>query len=554
MRELFRQVVVLLVATVLLGAPETIDPVVPPAEVTGLSCTSAPGPQVECSWQGLTPAPAGYRVEWQSRETQGLAAGNRGVTETDEPSVRVHPDAVGEYDFRVFAVNRSTRRGAPVRGPASLWVRQRALPPLASTSAEPADAIEVTYGSHPRQRYYAVLPPTNVGLRPAVLVLHGGYWIRGSATGPSYTINRRLYELGYASFAVDYRYAQEAPWPAQRDDALTALAHIRAHATEYGIDPDRIGAIGNSAGGHLALWLASFGRGRDSVRAVVSYSAPTSVARVRADVRALTPPGRSPEPASAGRGSPRNPTPSDPDPGTVAAAPGTASADPEDDPVDATGGSPRAAGAPRALASVATPGPGTPSGTVTDTTTPTDTATPTDSAGSPPATPTTTGPATTSPTGPTPIPEDPESPDPGATSPATNTTTTTTQPPATLLVNPPTLTPPVLTTVERSRVRTLGKAATMLVPTEPSVCGPLCRSVAPQSEASPGDAPALLFAAEQEWVNPQHSTDYVRAYQPIQDSSVEVRVLQGNRHHALGYALSDALIWEDTLLWLRQHL
>ena len=226
----------------------------------------------------------------------------------------VWPTAPGMYQFRVYAFERSPWRSDAVRGPGSRWATVPAKSPLSSTTAEPVDAVEAAYGSHARQRYLAVLPPAPTGGRPAVIVLHGGFWIRGDATGSSYEINRRLYELGYPSFAVNYRLAEDAPWPAQRDDVFAALDHIRKHAREYGVDPERIAAVGPSAGGHLALWLARHGQGKESVRAVVAYSAPTNVARIQSDVRSLPPlptakrsgdrPDGSPDAGSPDAGSP----------------------------------------------------------------------------------------------------------------------------------------------------------------------------------------------------------------------------------------------------------
>lgn len=55
---------------------------------------------------------------------------------------------------------------------------------------------------------------------------------------------------------IDYRLSKEAPWPAALEDCRAAVDWLRQHAAEYDIDPERIGAWGNSAGGHLALLLA----------------------------------------------------------------------------------------------------------------------------------------------------------------------------------------------------------------------------------------------------------------------------------------------------------
>jgi len=61
---------------------------------------------------------------------------------------------------------------------------------------------------------------------------------------------------GYVTANVSYRVAPAHRWPACAQDVKTALRWLRAHAGLYGLEPDRIGAIGSSAGGHLAAMLA----------------------------------------------------------------------------------------------------------------------------------------------------------------------------------------------------------------------------------------------------------------------------------------------------------
>jgi acetyl esterase/lipase len=68
-----------------------------------------------------------------------------------------------------------------------------------------------------------------------------------------------LAEDGYVTFNVDYRLtgdpAGEHLWPAQLDDVQRAVRWVRANADRYGVDPNRVGAYGHSAGGHLAAML-----------------------------------------------------------------------------------------------------------------------------------------------------------------------------------------------------------------------------------------------------------------------------------------------------------
>jgi acetyl esterase/lipase len=99
-------------------------------------------------------------------------------------------------------------------------------------------------------------------LRPAIVVIHGGGWIEGDKSSFSVFKNRppgniiEFARLGFVAVTINYRLSREAPFPAALDDCRTAVRWLRAHASEYQVDPERIGAWGNSAGGHLALLLA----------------------------------------------------------------------------------------------------------------------------------------------------------------------------------------------------------------------------------------------------------------------------------------------------------
>jgi len=103
-------------------------------------------------------------------------------------------------------------------------------------------------------------PPARDTPRPAVLLFHGGAWMVGTAGRESMAQPAAaLAEDGYVAFNVEYRLtgdpASEHLWPAQLDDAQRAVRWVRANADRYGVDPDRVGAYGHSAGGHLAALL-----------------------------------------------------------------------------------------------------------------------------------------------------------------------------------------------------------------------------------------------------------------------------------------------------------
>ncbi len=131
--------------------------------------------------------------------------------------------------------------------------------------SKPAGAIsptqdDVAYGPHQRQvlDFYQAASerPT-----PVVVYLHGGGWVNGSEASVP-----RLDEYlnaGVSVVAVRYRYSHEAqlagimpPVRAPMEDAMRAVQFIRSKASQWNIDPSRIGATGNSAGACTSLWLA----------------------------------------------------------------------------------------------------------------------------------------------------------------------------------------------------------------------------------------------------------------------------------------------------------
>lgn len=124
------------------------------------------------------------------------------------------------------------------------------------------------------------LPPNErTQSAPGMLVIHGGAFIGGDRAQPN--IRRlcvELAEAGYVAFSIDYRLAPEFIYPAQLEDARAAVAWARdsAQVERFGIDPERIGVIGGSAGAILAGTLGVDGEGPTDagsrVAAVVSLS------------------------------------------------------------------------------------------------------------------------------------------------------------------------------------------------------------------------------------------------------------------------------------------
>jgi len=102
--------------------------------------------------------------------------------------------------------------------------------------------------------------------RPGIVVIHGGGWVEGDKS--SFASRKAgvpgniedFAELGFVAATINYRLSGEAPFPAALEDCKCAVRWLRAHAKEYNLDPDHIGAYGNSAGGHLAMLLGMVGK------------------------------------------------------------------------------------------------------------------------------------------------------------------------------------------------------------------------------------------------------------------------------------------------------
>ena len=91
---------------------------------------------------------------------------------------------------------------------------------------------------------------------PCVIFVHGGGWKGGDKKSAKQNA-AWLVEHGFAVASINYRLTDVARWPAQINDCYEAVRWVRSHAREHGIDPDRIGAFGTSAGAHLAALMGT---------------------------------------------------------------------------------------------------------------------------------------------------------------------------------------------------------------------------------------------------------------------------------------------------------
>jgi acetyl esterase/lipase len=131
--------------------------------------------------------------------------------------------------------------------------------------------LDVPYGGGPKKDLCLDIHlPAGAGPHPALLCLHGGAWQHGSqrqyqSWGPW------LATRGYAVVAVAYRLTSEVSpaWPGVWEDVCLSLDWLVANASKLRVDPARIAAVGDSAGGHMAAMLSLHERTARRIRAAV---------------------------------------------------------------------------------------------------------------------------------------------------------------------------------------------------------------------------------------------------------------------------------------------
>lgn len=126
------------------------------------------------------------------------------------------------------------------------------------------------------------LPDGDGKLRPAIICVHGGGW-RGGSRQTYHKHMDAISKQGYVAVTVDYRLTQVAAWPAQIDDVQAAFKWLVDHADEYGIDRERIGVMGESAGGHLSLLLGTLPKEVEEalrIRGIVNFYGPAEMRKV----------------------------------------------------------------------------------------------------------------------------------------------------------------------------------------------------------------------------------------------------------------------------------
>jgi acetyl esterase/lipase len=184
---------------------------------------------------------------------------------------------------------------------------QQFLPPV-NTDHIKRKFLDVPYAAlSPAQKLDIYLPDESEGPFPVILSIHGGAFMGCDKSDAQVTPALEGLERGYAVVAVNYRLSWEAIFPALVQDAKAAVRWVRANASKYHFDPERIAAWGGSAGGYQSSMLGtsagipeledlSLGNPDQpcSVQAVVSWYGPTNFLKMDEFLTAsgmLPPPG-----------------------------------------------------------------------------------------------------------------------------------------------------------------------------------------------------------------------------------------------------------------------
>jgi acetyl esterase/lipase len=131
--------------------------------------------------------------------------------------------------------------------------------------------------------------PASGGPWPAVVYVHGGSWMHGDKSEVLMFVHE-LISQGYLVVSINYRLYPAGMFPAMIQDVKCAVRFLRANAGQYNLDPDRIAAIGPSAGGHLVSLLGTSDQGAgwdvgehldqsSRVQAVIPMAAVTDLTR-----------------------------------------------------------------------------------------------------------------------------------------------------------------------------------------------------------------------------------------------------------------------------------
>lgn len=219
-------------------------------------------PSFLASW--LTMELAGHHILWQMSVTAVLAA--LGALETWPGRVGLAVSLVSWAGLVALIVQGRTSSRAmrdALAGVVTDWSGARVswwrlVTPFPFRHPAVERVRDVVYAklAGRRLRLDIYRPRAPGARRPAVLQIHGGAWVLGDKRDQGVPLLTHLAAAGWVGFNVNYRLSPGATFPDHLIDLKRALAWIREHADELGVDPGFIAVTGGSAGGHLAALMA----------------------------------------------------------------------------------------------------------------------------------------------------------------------------------------------------------------------------------------------------------------------------------------------------------
>ena len=160
----------------------------------------------------------------------------------------------GSLPFQSPSSSSSPTSSSPSSGPAAapLGWRDIAAMPL------PEAGKRLPYGKGPLQ-FGELRVPAGKGPHPVALIIHGGCWLSAFNYQHITNLSANLTKAGLATWTIEYRRVGDSRggWPGTFLDVAAAADHLRTLSAQYPLDLKRVVAVGHSAGGQLALWLAA---------------------------------------------------------------------------------------------------------------------------------------------------------------------------------------------------------------------------------------------------------------------------------------------------------
>lgn len=209
---------------------------------------------------------------WLASSAEGgarvVAAGAFGVA-LMATGLALRPAAGAARIARTLPTELATSFGGEPAGRAFSWSR------LWSVQSSPAVGVETrvfAQAGTADELAMDVYRPNGDAPRPVVIVIHGGGWDNGDRFQLT-AFNHQVARMGYVVVAISYRLAPAHVWPAQRDDVLAAITHLKTHAAELSIDATKIVLLGRSAGGQIAS-AVGYGADDPAVVGVVGLYSP----------------------------------------------------------------------------------------------------------------------------------------------------------------------------------------------------------------------------------------------------------------------------------------